>query len=61
MCVEKGRWLDEWGNTFALADLAHDDLVRCKLCCDLTEEGAPTGSCSTHVVKKLRSFKFLQN
>ncbi len=51
VCVERCPWLDEWGCTFALADMAHDDLVRCKSC-DLTGDGLPVGECSAHVVKK---------
>ncbi len=51
VCVDQGTWFDQWGTCSTLADMVHDDPVRCKLC-DLTSDGLPIGDCSAHVVKK---------
>ncbi len=49
--MDQGTWLDEWGSSSTLDDMAHGDAVRCKHC-DLTALGQCIGSCSAHVVKK---------
>ncbi len=49
--MERGLWEDLWGITHTLADLAHNDNVRFKLC-DLTASCGPLGAPCGHVVKK---------